>query len=282
MSSIDARRREFRRLHESGCFVIPNPWDRGSAVILERLGFAALASSSAGFAFSRGLTDSALALDRASVLDHLRDLVAATTVPLNADYQAGYGEDPRAVAESVRLCVETGVAGLSIEDATGDAAAPLFPIDVAVARLRAAREAIDASPGSGRDVVLTARAECYLVGHPDPLPESIERLKAYAAAGADVLFAPGLRDRESMRAVIEAVATKPVNVLVGASLGLRVSDVAALGARRISVGSAFARVALTAFVESAKEVLATGDFRSFEGIASTREMSDWFETRRAR
>ena len=282
MSSIDARRREFRRLHESGCFVIPNPWDRGSAVILERLGFAALASSSAGFAFSRGLTDSALALDRAAVLDHLRDLVAATTVPLNADYQAGYGDDPRAVAESVRLCVETGVAGLSIEDATGDAAAPLFPIDVAVARLRAAREAIDASPGSGRDVVLTARAECHLVGHPDPLPESIERLKAYAAAGADVLFAPGLRDRDSMRAVIEAVAPKPVNVLVGASLGLRVSDVAALGARRISVGSAFARVAWSAFLESAKEVLATGDFRSFEGIASTRDMSDWFETRRSR
>jgi len=282
VSSIDARRREFRRLHESGCFVIPNPWDRGSAVILERLGFAALASSSAGFAFSRGLTDSALALDRAAVLDHLRDLVAATTVPLNADYQAGYGDDPRAVAESVRLCVETGVAGLSIEDATGDAAAPLFPIDVAVARLRAAREAIDASPGSGRDVVLTARAECHLVGHPDPLPESIERLKAYAAAGADVLFAPGLRDRDSMRAVIEAVAPKPVNVLVGASLGLRVSDVAALGARRISVGSAFARVAWSAFLESAKEVLATGDFRSFEGIASTRDMSDWFETRRSR
>ena len=251
-------------------------------MILERLGFRALASSSAGFAFSRGLTDSALVLDRAAVLDHLRDLVAATTVPLNADYQAGYGEDPRAVAESVRMCVETGVAGLSIEDATGDGAAPLFPIDVAVARLRAAREAIDASPGSGREVVLTARAECHLVGHPDPLPESIERLKAYAAAGADVLFAPGLRDRDAMRAVIEAVAPKPVNVLVGASLGLRVSDVAALGARRISVGSAFARVAWTAFLESAKEVLATGDFRSFEGIASTREMSDWFEAPRSR
>ncbi|HEY1955875.1 MAG TPA: isocitrate lyase/phosphoenolpyruvate mutase family protein [Polyangiaceae bacterium] len=277
MTSIDARRDVFRRLHESGCFVAPNPWDRGSAVILERLGFRALASSSAGFAFSRGLTDSALALDRAAVLDHLRDLVAATTVPVNADYQAGYGDDPRAVAESVRLCVETGIGGLSIEDATGDVAAPLFPLDVAVARLRAAREAIDASPGSGRHVVLTARAECHLVGHPDPLPESIARLRAYAAAGADVLFAPGLRDAESMRAVIEAVAPKPVNVLVGASLGLRVSDVAALGARRISVGSAFARVAWSAFLASAKEVLASGDFGSFDGLPSTHEMSRWFE-----
>src|SRR5574342_39703 len=203
------RRAAFRRLHQNGCFVIPNPWDAGSAVYLQRLGFKALATTSAGFAFSRGRPDGGVPRDE--VLDHLRAMVEATDLPVNADFESGFAADAAGVAESVRLCLETGVAGLSVEDATGDPAAPLHPLEVAVERLAAARAAVDAS-GSG--AVLTARAECHLVGHPDPLRESLRRLEAYADAGADCLYAPGLRRREDVAAVVRAVAPKPVNVLV--------------------------------------------------------------------
>jgi 2-methylisocitrate lyase-like PEP mutase family enzyme len=275
-ADVSARRAAFRQMHQAGCFVIPNPWDRGSAVLLEQLGFSALASSSAGYAFSRARPDRATALSCDEVLTHLGDLVDATSLPVNADFQAGYAADPEGVAANVRRCVATGVAGLSIEDATGDRSAPLYELGHAVQRLAAARAAID-EQRSG--VMLTGRAECFLVGHSQPLEEAIRRLRAYADAGADVLYAPGLRDATSIRAVIEAVAPKPVNVLVGANFGLKVSEVAALGARRISVGSALARVAFTAFLRAARAISPSGDggFAAFEGIASTTELSQWFE-----
>lgn len=273
MDDLAARRARFRELHQEGCFVIPNPWDRGSAIVLERLGFPALASSSAGLAFSRGLPDDAAVLSRDVVLEHLLELVAATNVPLNADFQSGYAADPAALGRSVQLCVGTGVAGLSIEDASGDPLRPLFSLDQAVERIRAARGAIDAS---GADVLLTGRAECFLVGHDDPLRESIRRLQAYAEAGADVLYAPGLPDRDAIRDVVRALAPKPVNVLIGNNMGLRVPEVAELGARRISVGAALARAAWTAFRSAARAIGEEGDFRGFDGIASTAEVSGWF------
>lgn len=273
MVDFTARRAAFRKLHEQGCFVIPNPWDRGSAKILAGLGFRALASSSAGFAFTRGLPDKVTSLRRDAVLDHLRDLVDATELPVNADYQAGFADDAAGVFENVRLCVETGVAGLSIEDASGDPGAPLFELSHAVDRIRAARAAIDETRA---DVLLTGRAECHLVGHPQPLEESIKRLRAYADAGADVLFAPGLRDESAMRAVIECVAPKPVNVLVAGHVGLRVADLAALGARRVSVGSALARVAWTSFMKAARSLADAGDFSGMGGIMSTHAMSALF------
>jgi 2-methylisocitrate lyase-like PEP mutase family enzyme len=277
MTTQSERVRAFRKLHEAGCFAIPNPWDRGTAVVLERLGFQALASSSAGFAFSQGLPDQALALRRDAVLAHLADLVDATTVPLNADFQSGYGADPEGVAESVRRCVETGVAGLSIEDSTDDPAHPLFDLDVAVARLAAARRAVDAS---GTGVLLTARAECFLVGHADPLRESLRRLEAYAAAGADVLFAPGLPDRAAIEAVVRAVAPKPGNVLISRNIGLSVEDLGAIGVRRVSVGAALARAAWTAFARAARAIAERGDFSGLDGILTHGEVSGWFETRR--
>jgi len=255
--------------------VIPNPWDHGSAVHLAQLGFGALATTSAGLAFSHGLPDTMNALSRDRVLDHIREIVEATDLPVNADFQSGYSDDAEGVARNVQRCVATGVAGLSIEDSSGDAEQPLYELDHAVDRIRAARAAIDEL---GADVVLTARAECHLVAHPQPLEESIRRLRAYADAGADVLFAPGLRDRSAIRAVIEAVAPKPVNVLVAANVGLRVSDLAELGARRVSVGSALARVAWTAFMRAARSIAEDGDFTAFEGIAGTGELSDMFAT----
>jgi 2-methylisocitrate lyase-like PEP mutase family enzyme len=279
MDDIATRRVRFRVLHESGCFVIPNPWDRGSAVLLESLGFPALASSSAGFAFSRGLPDDPRALSRDAVLDHLIELVATTSIPVSADYQSGYAADPEKLARSVKLCVGTGVAGLSIEDATGDPGRPLFELPDAVERMRAARRAIDET-GSG--VMLTGRAECFLVGHPDPLRESIRRLQAYAQAGADVLFAPGLPDQGAIRDVVAALAPKPVNVLIGKDMGLRVSDVAELGVRRISVGGALARAAWTGFMKAARAIAERGDFSGFDGVASTIEVSRWFEARTSR
>lgn len=274
MDDIATRREHFRALHEEGCFVVPNPWDRGSALVLQRLGFKAIASSSAGLAFSRGLPDDAAVLSRDVVLDHLIELVAATRIPVTADYQAGYASDPEKLGRSVKLCVGTGVAGLSIEDASGDPARPLFDLDVAVDRIRAARAAIDET-GSG--VLLTARAECFVVGVDDPLRESIRRLEAYADAGADVLFAPVLPDRAAIAAVVKAVAPRPVNVLVSKNLGLRVSDLAELGVRRVSVGGALARTAWTAFMKAARSIAEDGDFRDFDGLASTREVSSWFE-----
>src|SRR5262245_34340987 len=226
-----ARRKAFRALHERGCFVIPNPWDVGSARYLQHLGFPALATTSAGFAFSQGLPDSGdggvLARDRN--LAYIASITAAVDLPVSADFMSGYGREPEEVAESTARCVATGVAGLSIEDATGDRMSPLYELPLAVERVRAARQAIDES---GHDVLLTARAECYHVGHPDPLPESVRRLKAYAAAGADVLFAPGPQNPGEIKALVEAVAPKPLNLLVVRDIGVGVGDIAALGVRR--------------------------------------------------
>lgn len=273
MDDIATRRERFRELHEEGCFVIPNPWDRGSARVLQNLGFPALATSSAGLAFSRGLPDDAAVLSRDVVLEHLIEVVAATRIPINADYQSGYAADADKLGRSVKLCVGTGVAGLSIEDASGDPERPLYDLEVAVDRIRAARAAIDET-GSG--VLLTARAECFIVGAEDPLRESIRRLEAYADAGADVLFAPLLPDRAAIEAVVKAVAPRPVNVLVSKNIGLRVADLAALGVRRVSVGGALARTAWTAFMKAARAIKEDGDFSRFEGLANTHEVSSWF------
>ncbi|HEY6002296.1 MAG TPA: isocitrate lyase/phosphoenolpyruvate mutase family protein [Anaeromyxobacter sp.] len=264
------RRAAFRRLHESGCFVMPNPWDVGSARILQSLGFPALASTSAGMAFSMGLPDGSV--PHAAVLAHLRAMVEATDVPLNADFESGYAADPEGVAESVRRCVETGVAGLSIEDSTRDRAAPLHELSVAVERLRAARAAIDAS---GAGVVLTGRAECHLVGHPDPLRESIRRLEAYAAAGADCLYAPGLRTPEAVAAVVKAVAPKPVNVLASVP-GFSARQLEDLGVRRISVGGALARVAYGALRSAGREMAEGGTFRALGEAIPGAELNAFF------
>jgi 2-methylisocitrate lyase-like PEP mutase family enzyme len=258
MPSIDDKRRDFRALHENGCFVIPNPWDVGSARYLAHLGFKALASTSAGFAFSQGYPDRAVPVDK--VLAHLRELVAATDLPVNADFERGYAEPLDELADNVRRCVETGVAGLSIEDSTGDKAKPLYDLDVAVARIRAARGAIDRS---GQDVLLVGRAECFLVGQPD-IDETVRRLRAYGNAGADVLYAPGLKTREQISAVIEAAAPKPVNVLMGGAGNFTVSDLAALGARRTSIGGALARAAWGAVTRAAKLIADEG---RFDGLA---------------
>jgi 2-methylisocitrate lyase-like PEP mutase family enzyme len=268
-----ARRAAFQKLHERGCFVLPNLWDVGSARYLAQLGFPALATTSSGFAFSRGLPDSDLAVPRDMALAHVAEIVAAVDIPVNADFTAGYARDPEGVAANVLRCVDTGVAGLSIEDATGDPDAPLFDLPLAARRVAAARAAVDAS---GTGVVLTARAECFLTGHPDPLRESIRRLEAYAAAGADVLFAPGLRRREDIEAVVAAVAPRPVNVLQGASGGLSVADLAALGVRRISVGSALARAAWTGFARAARALAEEGSFAGFEGAMSVGELNALF------
>jgi 2-methylisocitrate lyase-like PEP mutase family enzyme len=235
MNTFD-RRQTFRRLHEAGCFVIPNPWDVGSALYLQHLGFRALATTSAGVAFSQGLADSEGALSRDRNLAHIGEIVATVDVPVTADFASGYGRTPQDVADNVTRCIATGVAGLSIEDASGDRSSPLSDVSVAAERVRAAREAID---HSGADVLLTARAECYLVGDRDAFRQSIRRLQAYAEAGADVLFAPGVHDATEIRALVRAVRPKAFNLLVVRDNGLSVADIAALGARRISVGPAW-------------------------------------------
>ncbi|MEO8660297.1 MAG: isocitrate lyase/phosphoenolpyruvate mutase family protein [Bryobacteraceae bacterium] len=263
----------FRQLHESGCFVMPNPWDVGSALYLAHLGFPALATTSAGVAFSRGLPDAEWAVSRDAMLEHISQMVAAVALPINADFESGYADDPEGVAESVRLCVETGVAGLSIEDRTADAAQPLYEVGFAADRIRAARAAIEQS-GSG--VILTARAECYLVGTPHPLRESIRRLQAYAEAGADVLYAPGPRNVEDIRAIVTELHPKPVNILMGASI-LRVADLADLGVRRISVGSALARAAWTGFQNAVKPLAAEGSFYALDGLVSYDELNRFFQ-----
>lgn len=273
MPTVDEKRRTFRALHAQGCFVIPNPWDLGSARWLQHLGFPALATTSAGVAFARGLPDAAL--PRAAVLEHLRELAAGTELPLNADFQSGYGATADEVAESVRLAVETGIAGLSIEDASGDAAAPLFPLDAAVARVAAARRAIDAAGGG---VLLTGRSEGFIAGRPD-LGETLRRLRAYAAAGADVLYAPGL-PRASIAEAVAAVAPRPLNVLV-ASDGVTVPELAALGVRRVSVGSSLARVAFHAFAHAAAELKA-GRFGPLAGITSYASLEAFFREDLAR
>ena len=268
--SLSDKRKAFHTLHQSGCFVIPNPWDVGSTRYLQHLGFKALASTSAGFAFAQGIADGAVSRDM--MLAHIAEIAAATDLPMNADFEAGYAHDPAGIAESVRLCVETGVAGLSIEDSTGDAQKPLYDPDQAVARLRAARTAIDKAGG---DVLLTGRCETFLVAKPD-LAFAIERLKAYAGAGADVLYAPGIRTREQIEAVVQAVAPKPVNLLMPAALGFTVADIAAMGVRRISVGSTLARVAWTAFINSAKQIAADGAFDSFKDTTPHAELNAFF------
>ncbi len=268
--SIADKRRTFRGLHESGCFAIPNPWDVGSARFLQSLGFKALATTSSGFAWSQGRPDGGMS--RSQVLAHLENMVAATDVPVNADFENGYAGDASTLAESVRLAVATGVAGLSIEDSTGEPSQPLFDLNTAVERMRAARRAIDESGG---DTLLVGRAECFLHGRPD-LPETIERLRAYGNAGADCLYAPGLRTREEIAAVVEAVAPKPVNVLIGSAHTLSMKDLAALGVRRVSVGGALARSAWGGFMRAARLIADQGQFDEFAAAASGKELNALF------
>jgi 2-methylisocitrate lyase-like PEP mutase family enzyme len=268
---------EFRRLHASGCFVLPNPWDVGTARYLHHVGFKALATTSAGFAFSRGLPDEVQALPRDMILAHIREIVAATPLPVNADFQFGYADEPEGVAANVALCIATGVAGLSIEDATGDAASPLYEEELAIDRVRAARAAIDIS---GVPVVLTARCEAWLVGHPDAARVALRRLSAFAAAGADCLYAPGVKDPEAISAIVKAVAPKPVNLLMGAPSGdLTVSRLADLGVRRISVGSGLARAAWGAFIKAARGMAEEGSFEGLAGAAPFSELNGLFGER---
>ena len=267
---------EFRALHESGCFILPNPWDIGSAKYLRHLGFKALATTSAGFAFTRGLPDSVKALSRDAMLAHIREIVTATPLPVNADFQSGYADDPEDVAANVRLCVQTGVAGLSIEDATGNRSAPLYEHARAIERMRAARKAIDAT---GIPVVLTARCESWLVGHPDAARIARERLVAFSDAGADCLFAPGVRDPETISTIVKAVAPKPVNILISSPVpGLSLSRLADIGVRRISVGSALARVAWGAFIHAARNIAETGSFDALAVAVPFSDLNGLFES----
>jgi 2-methylisocitrate lyase-like PEP mutase family enzyme len=280
-SSAD-KRRAFRKLHESGCFAIPNPWDVGSALYLQSLGCKALASTSSGFAWSRGRADNTPT--RAEILAHLAELAAAVDVPLNADFENGFGADAAGVAESVRLAVESGIAGLSIEDSIGprlqrSAGAvaippgPLFAVEAAVERVRAARRAIDAS---GEDVLLVGRAEGFLVGQPS-IDEAVARLVAYAHAGADCLYAPGIQSPEHIRRVVEAVHPKPVNVLVMAPATQSLRQLAELGVRRVSVGGALARAAWGGFMHAAREIAEHGRFDALANAASGRDLNALFD-----
>jgi len=268
------KRKTFRTLHQAGCFVIPNPWNVGTARYLQGLGFKALATTSSGHAHSQGFADGAQSLD--DVLAHYRELAAATDVPLNADFENGFADDPAGVAANITRCISTGVAGLSIEDATGNSATPLYDFDHAVARVKAARAAIDRSGG---DVVFTARAEGFVRGRPD-LDDVIRRLKAYAAAGADCLYAPGIKTRGEIEAVVQAVTPKPVNFLNGGALGFTVADIAAMGVRRISVGGSLARVALHAFIRTATEIAKEGKFDGFAGLITNQELNAFFSADR--
>jgi 2-methylisocitrate lyase-like PEP mutase family enzyme len=252
MASSD-RVRVFHRLHESGCFVIPNPWDPGSARLLAQLGFPALATTSSGFAWSMGRPDNGVTLDQA--LAHFRAVAEAVAIPVSADFEHGFADQPAQVGEHVSAAARTGIAGLSIEDSTGDDANPLYAFDLAVERIRAARTAIDAS---GTGVLLTGRSEGFVAGRPD-LAETIRRLTAYAAAGADCLFAPGIKSVADITAVVRAVAPKPVNVLVGSDW-TTVPQLAGLGVRRISTGGALARAAWAGFLTAAKEIADQGTF----------------------
>jgi len=268
--SVVDKRRTFAQLHQSGCFAIPNPWDVGSALFLQGLGFKALATTSSGFAWSRGYPDNGISREMA--LEHLHEMVAATDVPINADFESGFASDANGVAESVRLAVETGVAGLSIEDSTGSTAQPLFELGVAAERIKAARRAIDKAGG---DVLLVGRAECFFVGRPD-LDEAIARLKAYSDAGADCLYAPGIRTREQIAAVVAAVAPKPFNLLVGSASDLTMQDISSLGVRRVSVGGALARSAWGGFMRAARMLAAHGKFDAFKEAAPGQELNSIF------
>jgi 2-methylisocitrate lyase-like PEP mutase family enzyme len=266
---------KFRALHASGCFVIPNPWDVGTTIFLQHLGFEAVATTSAGVSFTRGMADRLESLSLDDVLSHVRDVVAASALPVNADFQNGYADDPAGVAANVALCVATGCAGLSIEDATGRASAPLYETRLAVERIRAARAAIDAS---GVPVVLTARCEAVLLKQPDASRIVLERLVAFADAGADCLFAPGVREPDEIAAIVRAVAPRSVNVIVASpSSSLSVPRLAELGVRRVSVGSALARVAWGAFIRAARSIKETGSFDAFADAASFVELDSVFE-----
>jgi 2-methylisocitrate lyase-like PEP mutase family enzyme len=269
-ASTSDKRRVFRELHQSGCFILPNPWNVGTARYLEGLGFKALATTSSGFAHAQGQPDGAIARD--AVLAHLREMAAATDVPLNADFEGGYADDPDGVAESVRLAVETGVAGLSIEDSTSDPKIPLYDFDLALARVRAARAAIDKAGG---DVVFTARSEGFIRGRPD-LDETMRRLKAFAEAGADCLYAPGVKTREHIIAIVKAVAPKAVNFLMSSATNFSRKDLEDLGVRRISTGGTLARVVWTAFIHSAREMAEQGRFDSFNGTVGNAELNAFF------
>lgn len=264
---------QFRRLHAEGCFVMPNPWDVGSAITLSALGFPAIGTSSAGLCYAMGRPDSLTALSVEDAIGHIAAVVGAVALPVSADFEAGYAVDRDVLAVNVTRCVQTGVAGLSIEDATGDAVQPLYPLAEAVARVQVARAAIDqAGPG----VVLTARAESYLCGHPDPLTDAITRLRAYADAGADVLFAPGIKSPEDIATLVAAVDPYPVNVVMSSDTGMTVADLARLGVRRISVGSALSRVAWGAFLRAARALLGEGSFTGLTGAASFDELDALF------
>ncbi|MBV9010353.1 MAG: isocitrate lyase/phosphoenolpyruvate mutase family protein [Verrucomicrobia bacterium] len=267
MATIAERRKTFHDLHRSGCFVLPNPWDIGSARYLQHLGFKALATSSAGFAFSRGLPDNSVG--REMMLAHIREIVEATEVPVNADFENGFADKPEQVGENVRLCLRTGVAGLSVEDSTGKKNA-LYDLPHATERIEAAREAVQ---GSG--ALLVARAECFLFGR-DDIDEVLRRLSAYAEAGADCLYAPGVQSHEHMKRIVEAVAPKPVNMLIGGANGWTIEEAAALGVRRVSVGGALARAAWGGFIRAAKQLSEYGTFEGFEGAAPHAALQEFF------
>ena len=265
---MTARTDEFRRLHASGCFVIPNPWDAGSARLLEGLGFKALATTSSGIAWSLAKRDNQVPLD--PVLQRIADICAATALPVNADFEGGFAVEPSQVAQNVRRALQTGIAGISIEDSTGDASAPLFEFALAVERVRAAAEAVR---GSG--VLLTARSEGFIVGRPD-LDETLKRLKAFSEAGAECLYAPGLRKHEEIKAVVDAVKPKPVNALVNAGFAT-VAQLEAIGVRRISVGGALARAAWGGFFAAAREIAAEGRFERLEQAVPFGELESSFQ-----
>jgi 2-methylisocitrate lyase-like PEP mutase family enzyme len=269
MGDATERCRVFGRLHESGCFVIPNPWDLGSARLLVQLGFPALATTSSGFAWSLGRPDNHTSL--AETLGHLRSIAHAVQVPVNADFEGGFATAPAEVGANVTAATSTGIAGLSIEDSTGDASNPLFDFALAVERIRAARQAID---DSGTGILLTGRSEGFIVGHPD-LAATVRRLTAYAEAGADCLYAPGIRTRADIVSVVKAVAPKPVNVLVGGDFAT-VAELADLGVRRISVGGALARAAWTGFLRAAKEIAEQGTFTNLARAVSSAEVNGSF------
>jgi len=269
MTPATDRHTVFRRLHESGCFVIPNPWDVGSARLLAQLGFPALATTSSGFAWSQGRADNHVSLDEA--LAHIRSIASAVDVPVNADFEGGFAVEPADVAANVAAATATGIAGISIEDSTGDTANPLFDFTLSVERIRAARRAIDAS---GTGVLLTGRSEGFIVGRPD-LAETIRRLTAYAEAGAECLYAPGIRSKQEIAAVVSAVAPKPVNVLAGSDF-TTVAELAAAGVRRISVGGALARAAWTGFLEAAKEIAERGTFAGLGRAVSFADINGAF------
>jgi 2-methylisocitrate lyase-like PEP mutase family enzyme len=260
---------EFRRLHESGCFVMPNPWDRGSAIYLQKLGFKALASTSAGFAWSTGHADSQVTVDQ--VLAHLKEIADSVTLPVNADFEGGYAREPQGVAANVTRAVATGIAGLSIEDSTGEKDNPLFEFSLAVERIMAARAAIDKT-GSG--VLLTGRSEGFFVGRPD-IKETIKRLEAYAAAGADCLYAPSIRTKEDIVAVVKAVAPKPVNLLVHGNW-ITVAQAAEWGVRRISIGGALARKTWNALTTAAQEIAEHGTFSNMAWAGAPVDLNGLF------